>query len=132
MTERPPGAVREAAPDETPRADSKSVAQTTYHVTSDPFGSHVDTTTAVDFKIGDRVVTLPTVRPAPYAGKSGTIAALNVRDNEIGVWLGNWCSGNHVTTWFRPRELSAVTTARRAPVPPSSVVLSTELPEHAP
>jgi hypothetical protein len=88
----PPGAGREAAPDETPRASSQNLVRTT--------GLNV---TAL--KIGDRVVTLPTVWPRRYANRTGHVAALNARDDEIGLRLGQ-PSSHTSAIWFRPSELT--------------------------
>jgi hypothetical protein len=91
--------------------------------------------TAADFAVGDRVITMSTVRPARFADRSGTIVSLNVRDDEIGLWLGNYGPDGHRSViWFRPREVAVAdtaTTARQAPVLPSSVALSTDLAEQA-
>jgi len=89
-----------------------------------------DKVIAADFAIGDRVVTASSVRPVHYANRSGTIVSLNVRDNEIGLWLGNYGSDGHRSViWFRPREIVAsdtATTAPQAPVLPSRAVPSTD------
>ncbi len=92
-------------------------------------------TSAVDFRICDHVATAPTVRPRRFAHKTGVVVHLNIRDNEVGVWLGDYGSDGHRSvTWFRPSEVVAAdtaTTARRAPVPPSSAALSTDLAKQA-
>ena len=86
-------------------------------------------------KIGDRVLTAPTFRPTRYADRPGTIVSLNVRDDEIGVWLGNYGSDGHRSViWFRSREVAVAdtaTTAQQAPVLPPSAVLSIDMTEQA-
>ena len=54
------------------------------------------------FQVGERVVTLATVKPRRYARKSGTMAEVRrvaPHSVEIGVKLGSGIS------WFHPHEL---------------------------
>jgi hypothetical protein len=65
---------------------------------------------------GDRVKTSATVRPTVYADRIGTVVDVNLRDNEVGVWLGN--SGpdhNRIAIWFRSDEIAAVDPLTTAP-----------------
>ena len=88
----PPGAGREAAPSETPGATPQNLVPTT--------GLNV---TAL--KLGDRVVTLPSVRPARFSDRTGHVAALNACDDEVGLRFGQL--SNHTSAIsFRPRELT--------------------------
>lgn len=56
------------------------------------------------FEVGDRVVTLPTVRPRQYGSRTGTV--VEMRGGEIGVRFGSERS-HDAATWFRPRELTS-------------------------
>jgi hypothetical protein len=124
MTSAPRAPDAKSPPTKTPGADSRSVAQTvTEKTTKGGRSPEIDA-----FKIGDCVVTPPTVQPVRYANSAGYVVALNARDGEVGTWLGDWCDGNHVTTWFRLRELRPVTTARQEPVPPSSASVAVSTP----
>jgi hypothetical protein len=58
-------------------------------------------------KVGDRVLTLPTVRPRKWADRSGTIAVLNRRDREVGVSFAA-VPRNEAEAWFLRTELTLV------------------------
>ena len=89
----PPGAGREAAPSETPGATPQELVRMT--------GLNF---TAL--KVGGQVVTLPSVRPARFANRTGHVAALNACDNKVGLRFGQ--PSNHTSAiWFRPGELLA-------------------------
>ena len=79
------------------------------------------------FRVGDRVRTSDTVRPAKYAGQLGTVLTIaevvprstvhalheagrttNNGSHEIGVRFGSEKTHNQITTWFLPYELSKV------------------------
>ena len=90
--------------------------------------------TAADFRIGDRAITTASVRLERFAGKTGTVVNLNLRDEEVGLWLGNYGSDGHrAVTWFRLCEVEAAadtaTVAFQAPVLSSSALRSTDLAE---
>jgi hypothetical protein len=57
------------------------------------------------FKVGDRVKTAETVKPARLATRTGCVVEVNKRDNEVGVKFGAASRRDEVTTWFRPSEL---------------------------
>jgi hypothetical protein len=58
-------------------------------------------------KVGDKVLTLPTVRPKKWAGRPGTVAVLNRRNKEIGVSFAT-TPRNEAEAWFVAAELTIV------------------------
>ena len=87
--------------------------------------------TAADFRIGDRAITTASVRLDRFANKTGTVVNLNLRDDEVGLWLGNYGSDGHRSvTWCRPCEIAdTATMAPQRPVSPSSALPSTDVAE---
>ena len=88
-------------------------------------GSELDSTarphaTALGgFEVGDRVVTLASVRPMQFASRSGHVAVLNFRDGEVGIDFSNETIVDNLraSTFFLPRELAlkeAVETGHKA------------------
>lgn len=84
-------------------------------------------TTASNFAIGTTVTTSPTLRPRRFAGRTGTVAIRNDRDDEVGVWLGGWRDGNRAVAWFRPGELDSVSSPPVCPAEPLSAPASTQV-----
>lgn len=84
-------------------------------------------TTARTFAIGSTVTTSPTVRPTRFAGRTGTVTARNLRDDEVGVAL----TGHGNVTWFRPTELETAVTSSVCPLEPLNGAASTQVAEVA-
>lgn len=97
--------------------------------------SALDVTTAADFMIDDDVATAINVRPERFAGKTNVVVHINTRDNEVGLWQGNFGrDGHRAVIWFRPNEVVAAdiaTMALQAPVLRFGDVASTDLAERA-
>ena len=59
------------------------------------------------FKVGDKVGTAETVKPARLATRTGRVVEVNKRDDEVGVKFAAVSRHDEATTWFRPSELEA-------------------------
>jgi hypothetical protein len=64
------------------------------------------------FHIGDGVFTSSSLWPPRFANKTGTVANLNIRDTEVGLWLGGYGGDGHRSViWFRLSQIEALDTA---------------------
>jgi ribosomal protein L21E len=59
------------------------------------------------FKVGDKVTTAATVKPARFAGRTGRVVEVNTSADEVAVKFGAVSRHSEPTTWFRPSELEA-------------------------
>ena len=122
MTSAPQAPDAKSPPTKTPRADSKSVAQTTDKTTSDLLHDGDG-----GFAVGQPVHVRDDVRPRQYAGRQGTVAEVrrvvpksvvdalhrrgkttNNGDFEIGVDFSSETVVDNLrpNAWFLPRELA--------------------------
>jgi hypothetical protein len=60
------------------------------------------------FRVGQKVTTLPTVRPEKFADRTGIVS--ENRRGEVGVRFG---TSNTPAVWFRPCELEPLSRARK-------------------
>lgn len=55
------------------------------------------------FRVGDAVRVRGDVRPRQYANRTGLVAALNVRDGEVGITFSS-ARSHDAAVWFEPDE----------------------------
>ena len=113
---RPPDPERAPAPamETDASADSRGTTDAP-HRTRDGIG---------DFRVGDAVRVRDGIRG--YGGRTGTVAALNDRDGEVGVTFSSERS-HDAAVWFNPEEVAVEVgqgrhSARSAPASPSVAI----------